>query len=145
MEEHFLEPVLQCKSEIHVALGNLRVRTAWLSEEFLNTLGKMASQPNRAIGQHLHALIAAQRLEVGEIKLETAVSRGDNLRNLTAVRIFAIRRQAHDLAFVPVLRVADEFTDHRIETAQRVGEKDAIQHLDVVPLTARHHGRHEPS
>ena len=60
-----------------------------------------------------------------------------------AVSIFAVRRQAHYFAFVPVLRVTDELADHRIETTQRVWEKDAIQHLDVVALTARHHRRDE--
>ena len=69
MENHFLEPVLQRKGEIHVALRNLRVRRARLSEYFLDAIGEMTSQADRAIGQDLHPLIAAQRLEVGEIKL----------------------------------------------------------------------------
>src|SRR5467141_2388371 len=76
VEEYFLEPVLHCECEIHVALRNLRVRTAWLSEEFLEAIGEMTSQADRAIGQNLHALIAAQRLEVGEIKLEATIFPG---------------------------------------------------------------------
>src|SRR6266566_4145959 len=73
----------------------------------------MARKADSTIGQDLHSLIAAKRLEIFEIELEVAVLQ------------------------------ADELTDHGVKTAERVRQKHTIQDFDVISFTARHHGRNE--
>src|ERR1700733_3816678 len=99
--------------------------TARFAEYLYHTIGKMAGKANRSIGQNLHALIAAQRLEVTRIQLKAVVFGLNNLRNLIPVRIFPIRREAHDFAFVTVLVVANEFANHGVNTTQRMRKKDS--------------------
>jgi hypothetical protein len=67
MKENLLETMLQRKGNIHIALSDFGVWSARLAEKLLHAMGKMAGEADGAIGQNLHAGIAAQRLEVAEI------------------------------------------------------------------------------
>ena len=59
MKKDFFEALLQGKCQIHVALRDFGMRLARFSEQLLHTIRKMASQADRAIGENLHAGIAA--------------------------------------------------------------------------------------
>src|SRR5579864_4305823 len=143
MEEDFLEPVLQRKGEIHVSLRNLGARLARFAEELLHLLGEMPRQANRAIRQNLHALTAAKRFEVTEIKLQTAVFGRHDLVDCIDVRFLAVWGKAHHLTLVAILRVTNEFANHRVHAAERMWKEDAIKNLDVVAFATRHHCRNE--
>ncbi len=119
------------------------MRLAGLAEQFFHAGGIMPRQAHGAVRQDLHPLIASQGLEVSEIKLEAAVLYRDGLADLLAVCVLAVGSQAHDLAFIAILVVADEFADHRVEAAEGVGEEHAVEHFDVVALATRHHGGDE--
>src|SRR5579864_3703061 len=103
----------------------------------------MAGQAHGTIWQDLHSLIAAKRLEVAEIELQAAILGRYDLLDLAAVRVLAVRCKAHDLAFIAIFRVADEFTNHRVEASQRVREEYPVQHLNLVSLTTSSHRRDE--
>src|SRR5437764_12051736 len=107
MKKNLFKTMLNRKCQIHVALGAFRVQAARFSEQFLHFFGEVASQANRTIGQHLHSLVAAERLKVTEIQLESAIPGRDNLPDLIEISGLAIWRKAHDLALVPIMRVAD--------------------------------------
>ena len=103
----------------------------------------MARQPHCSIRQNLHSLIAAQRLEVAQVELEAAVLWRNNFADLIAIRIFAVRGKTHDFAFVAVLAIADKFANHRVDTAERVRKKHALEHFDVIALATCHHARYK--
>src|SRR5437868_7857200 len=71
--------------------------------------------------------------------MEAATVGRNNLADLSIVRIIAIGREAHDFAFVAILRISDELAEHRIQTAERVRHKYAFKNLDVIAFTVRHH------
>src|SRR5438270_9965437 len=111
----------------------------------------MACQLHGAIRQHLHPLIAAERFEILEIKLKAARlcsqwpngHRGDKLTDLVAVGVFPVGREPHNFAFVAVLAVADELANHRVHTAQRMWQENALENFDFVSLTTGHHRGNE--
>src|SRR5580704_2449019 len=121
------------------------MQLARLTEQVLHAIGEMPRQAHRSIRQDLHPLIAAQRLEVTEIEMESTVFGYDDLAKLVAILIsvLAIRGEAHHFALVAVFRVADEFADHGVKAAKRVRQKHAVEHFDFVALTAGHHGGDE--
>ena len=49
MEEYLLEAMLHGISEIHVALGNFRMRLARMAEELLHPAGEVAGEPDCTI------------------------------------------------------------------------------------------------
>src|ERR1022692_1286043 len=93
----------------------------------------------------MHALIAAQGLEETAIEVEAAISQANNVVQLVAICVLAVGREAHHLAFISVLLVADELANHGIETAQRVGQENAIEYLNPIAFAAGHHGGNEVS
>src|SRR5579864_3827754 len=103
----------------------------------------MARQAHGTIWQDLHSLIAAKRLEVAEIELQAAILGRDDVLDLAAVSVLAIGSKAHDFALIAIFRIADEFTNHRIEASQRVRKEDPVQHVNLVALTASSHRRDE--
>src|SRR5579864_5186207 len=143
VEEYLFKSVLQRKGQIHVSLRNFGVRLARFAEQPFHLLGEMPCQANRTIRQNLHALIAAKRFEVTEIKLQPAVLWRYDLADFIAVRCLAVRRKAHHLTFVAILRVANEFANHRVYASERVWEEDTIENLYVAALATRHHRGNE--
>src|SRR5260370_38587337 len=143
MKETLLETLLQRECQVHVALRNLGVRAARLAEYILRPVRKVARQLHSAIRQDLDSLIAAERLEIAKIQSESAVRRRRDLADLVAIRVLPIRRQSHDLAFVAVVAVADEFANHGVNAAQRVRKKDAIKNLNFVAFATGHHRRNK--
>src|SRR5690349_9427797 len=105
----------------------------------------MASQAHGAVGQHLHPLITAKRLEVAEIELKPAIHRRHDLRNLTTISFLAVWCESHNFAFIAIFRVADELANHGVDAAQRMRKKDAVDHFDLIAFAARHHRRDEVS
>ena len=105
----------------------------------------MPRQANRAVRQHLHPLVAAERLEITEIQLEAGILRRNDVGDLVAIRVPAIRGQAHHFTFIAIFQIADELADHRVEAAQGVRQENTLQHFNVVALAARHHGGDEVS
>src|ERR1044071_2500181 len=103
----------------------------------------MASQAHGTVGQHLHPLITAKRLEVAEIELKPAVLRRHDLRSLTTIGVLAVRCESPNFAFIAIFRVADELANHGVDAAQRMRKKSALQHFDLITLAARHHRRNE--
>src|SRR5262249_22742899 len=108
MKKELFEAVLQRKCQIHVALRDFRVRATRFSEQLLHLVGEVTSQTDRSVRQYLHSLVAAERLEIAEIELESAIVRRDDFTDLVETGRLAEGRKAHDLTFVTVLRVADE-------------------------------------
>src|SRR3954447_14181812 len=100
----------------------------------------MPGQCNRAVRLDLHSLIAADGLEVIQVKLRAGGASHEQLANLLAVSIFAVWRQSHDLAFVAIFVVADEFANHRVEASKGMRQKNAIEDVDITALASRHHG-----
>src|SRR5690348_11603030 len=96
-----------------------------------------------AIARDLHSLVAAERHEVIEIQLEVSVPRKDDFADGLAVSVTAIGGEAHDLAFIAILLVADELAHHGVKAAQGVGNENAVEHLDFISLAACEHGGHE--
>ena len=99
----------------------------------------MARQLNGSVWQHLHTLVAAERLEIAQIKLKATIFRRYDLADLFAISVFAVRSKSHHFAFIAVFAIADEFANHGIETAQRVRKEYAVEHFNLVALTAGHH------
>ena len=122
MEEDFFETMLQGEGQVHVALRNLGMRPARLAKQLFHAIGEMARQSHRAVGQHLHALIAAERLEITQVELEAAILGRNDLANLIAISIFSVGSEAHDLAFIAILAVADELADHGVESCRASAE-----------------------
>src|SRR6266567_6196330 len=143
MEEHFFEAVLQSESQIHIALRDLAMRAARLAESLLHKVREMARQFHRSVRQDLHSLIAAQRLEVAQVKLETAILWRHNFADLVAVSIFTVGSEAHDLAFIAVFAVSDEFANHGIDAAQRVRQEDAVENFNLAAFATGHHRGNE--
>src|SRR5215467_5970463 len=110
------------------------MRATGISEQLLHLLGKVTSQAHRSIRQHLHTLVAAERLEVTEVELKAIILRRNDFADFIEVGGLAVRRKPHDLAFVTVLRIADELADHRVHAAKRVRQKNAIENLDLISL-----------
>src|SRR5579862_7374417 len=100
----------------------------------------MAGQAYGAVGKNLHSGIAAERLEITEIELETGVGRRDDSLQLPAIRITAIRRETHDLAFIAIFGVADELADHGVCATERVREEHTIQNFNLAAFAASGHG-----
>src|SRR3954452_6944632 len=71
--------------------------------------------------------------------MEAAIVGRNNLADLSIVRITAIGREAHDFAFVAILRISDELGEPRIQTAEGLSNKYALKNLDVISFTLRHH------
>src|SRR5208282_607826 len=145
MEEHIFEAALHGVGKVHLALSDLGVRWTWMAKSLDHTIGKVVRQSNRTVRQNLHSLIAAQRFEETVVKIEAAVFWTNNFGQLFAQCVPSIRREAHNLAFIAVLRVADELANHRIETAERVRQENSIEHFDLIAFAARHHGGNEVS
>ena len=72
-----------------------------------------------------------------------AISKAENLSNFLAVSIISVRREAHHFAFIAVLAVANELANHGVEAAERVRQKNAVEHLDLIAFTPGHHGGNE--
>ena len=103
----------------------------------------MPRQADRTVFTNLHSLITSQWLEIFQIQLEAVLQQANNFADLLTVSILAVRREAHDLAFVSILVVSDEIANHRVERPQRVWQKNAIENFDLISFTAGHHGRDE--
>ena len=75
MKEDFLETLLHGESQVHVTLFDFGMRLTRLAEQLLHAVGKMSSQGDGAVGEHLHSLVATERLEIIKIELEAAILR----------------------------------------------------------------------
>src|SRR5690242_814467 len=118
VKEYFLEDVLHRVGKIHVALSNLSMRFTRRPKQFLHLPGEVRRKLDGSIFQHLHALVTAQGLEIVKIEMEIPVLEADNLGNVAAICVFAVRSQPHHLAFIPVLPVSDEFANHGVKAAE---------------------------
>ena len=103
----------------------------------------MAGQFHRTIVQDLHSLIAAEWLEITKVKLEATIAGPNDLADLVAIGVLAIRREAHHFAFVAILAVANELANHGVDAAQRVRQEHAIENFNLVAFATRHHRRNE--
>ena len=140
VKNNLFKPLLHRISQVHVALRDLCVRLARRAKPFLHAVREMPRQTHRSVRQHLHPLVRPQRLEVTKIQLEARAHRLHQSAHLLQIRWLAIRRKPHHFAFIAIFRIPDEFADHRIETAERVWQVDAIEHVNLIALAARHHG-----
>src|SRR5579859_791547 len=121
------------------------MRLSRLAKKSLHSMREVPGQLNGPVGQHLHALIAAQWLEITQVELKPAALCGDDPVDLADIGFCAVGCQPHDLALISVLCIADEFANHGIEATQRVRKKDTLQHINLIALTACHHGGDEIS
>src|SRR5205823_8774758 len=143
MKKNFFKAVLHGKGNIHVALGEFRIWLARLAEQFLHATGEVPSQVNRTVGHYLHALVAAEGHEVVEIQMEVTVTKLDDLAQGIAICLPTIWGKPHNFAFITILFIADELTQHGVEAAQRMREKHTVKDFNVISFAARHHGRNE--
>src|SRR5579864_477714 len=143
MEKDFLETMLHGESQVHIALRNFGVRLTRRTKHLDHAARKMPGQLHRPIRFDLHAFVTAQWLEKIEIELKTGVTGHEQLANLLAKSVAAIRRQAHDFAFIAVFVVADKLANHGVKAAERVRQEHAIKHLNVASFATSHHGRDE--
>src|SRR5437870_13845166 len=114
-KNHLLKVVLHAEGEIQLRLSDLRVRRGRFSEEFRHAFREVTGEDHCPVRLNLHSLVAAKRLEIIKIELEAAVFEPNNFANLAAIRVLAIRREAHDLALIAVFLIADEFADNSVE------------------------------
>src|SRR5579862_382099 len=114
-----------------------------LPEKLLHSVGEVAGQLPGAVRQYLHALIAPEWYEIFQVQMEAAILWCHHFADLIAIRLLAVGRKAHHLAFIAVLCVPDEFTNHRIDAAERVRKEDTIENFNFVAFAARHHGGNE--
>src|SRR5580692_11605057 len=145
MEEHIFEAPLHGVGKIHFALSDFGAGLTRLTESLHHPRRKMVGQTNRSVRQNLHSLIASQRIEETGIEIKAAISQADYFTERIAEPVLAIGREPHDLAFISVLWVADEFANHGVETAERIGQENTIEHFDVIAFASGHHGRNEVS
>ena len=79
--------------------------------------------------------------KVVEIEFKAAIlANAHNLAHLVEVDRLAIGRQPHHLALVTIFGKAQPLGDGGVEDAQRVGEVDLVQHLQLVALAHPPHG-----
>src|SRR5579859_7374924 len=145
MKEDILKAVLHGVSEVHLSLGDLRIRLTRRPEQLHHASGEMPRQLDRPIRLDPHALIAAERFEKVEIQRKSRIPGHQQFANLFAVSVAAIGRKAHDFAFIAIVAVSDELANHRIKAPQRMGQEYSIEHLDVSAFATRHHGGDEIS
>src|SRR5215813_49727 len=100
MKEDFFEAVLHCIGEVHVPLCNLSPWLTRRAEQLNHASRKMPRQYDRTVRFDLHAFIAAERLEELEIQLEARSAGHEQLAHLLNIGVFAVRSEAHDLAFI---------------------------------------------
>src|SRR5438270_11029551 len=105
----------------------------------------MAGKLHCSIRHDLHALVAAERLEVTEIELKAVLDCPNDLRDVLAVGRIPVGRQTHDFAFVTIFAVANEFANHGVEAAKGMGQENAVEHFNFVAFTTSHHGGDEIS
>src|SRR2546423_13319070 len=143
MKKDFFEATLHGIGQVHFALGYFGVRLARRTKEFFHAVREMPRQPDSSIGQHPHPLIAPQWLEVVEVELKTSVSKKGNFTHLLTISRLAIGSESHDFAFIAIFLIADEFANHGVEAAQRVGQIDSTENFNLVVFAAGHHGGDE--
>ena len=77
--------------------------------------------------------------EIVEIEREAAAFHAHNVAHRLQHRRLAVRRQAHDLVFVAVVREPEELGDGRVEDAERVREADLTVDVDALVIAAPPH------
>ena len=93
VKKDFFETMLQGEGQIHIALRDFGVRLARLAEQSFHPIGKMARQAHRSVRQNLHALIAAQRLEITRVQLESTILGSNDLAELIAIRRYPCHKE----------------------------------------------------
>ena len=81
--------------------------------------------------------------EVIEVQLEEAAELHQPAHLSEVRRRVAVRRKPHHLSLVAVLRKAEPLRDRRVVDAERVWERHALEHLEVVVAADGEHRRRE--
>src|SRR5690348_11308583 len=115
MQKYFFKPLLHGISDVHVALGNFAVRQPRRAQEIDHSGRIVTSQLDRTVFLNGHALRAAERHEVIEIKMKGPVVKRNDLANGIAISRPSIRGEAHHLAFIAILAITEKFAKHGIE------------------------------
>ena len=105
-------------------------------------LGVDAADRRRAgVPGHVDAFLVVR--EVVEVELEQRPVELHELAHLREVPRRPVRREAHHLALVAVVRKAEPLRDGGVEDAERVRVDDALEHVEVVAVALREHRRRE--
>ncbi len=90
---------------------------------------------------HVHAFLVVD--EEVEVELEDVALRTHDPPHLVEKARRAVRREAHHLALVAVLREAEPLGDRGVEDPERVREQDALEHAERGSAALREHRRGE--
>src|SRR5262249_7734098 len=139
MERDFFEPQLKTRGNDLLALRQRCSRYARRTKAPRKFIGKDSPDHGRtAVPGHLDTF--GMMPEALEIQTKLSVVFGaDDVTKLIDVAWLAVRRQAHHLAFVPVMRKAQKLRRGRIDDAGRVRVLDLAQNVDRLPCSLGPH------
>ena len=138
-----LEHGLQRAGDVLVVLRQLARRLARRPEDLLEARREDAADRRRPLRpRHVDAAVVVR--EVVEVQLEELAVQLHEVAHLRAVHVrLAVRREPHHLPLVAVLREAEPLRDGRVVDAERVRERDTVEHLQPVAATDRDERRRE--
>ena len=126
-----------------MALRQLLLRPARRAEQPAEGRGIDQPQLRRAVLPG-HVDPFGEMAEEAQVEGEGAVRpRRDQRSDLGGERGLAVGGEAHHLVLVAEAQEAQILGDRRVEEAERVGEMDAVEHLDRVAAPQGHHGGDE--
>ncbi len=143
VEVDLLEALLQRGGDVHVPLLDRIARLAGRPERLDEPVGEDRRDRRLAlVPDHVDALLVVG--EPVEIEEEEVFVRRDDVAQRPAVRLrVAVRREAHHLPLVSVVREAEVLGQRGVEHPERVREEDAVEHLDRAAAADRGEGRAE--
>ena len=143
VEVRLLEHRLERRGDVLVVLRQLGARLARRPERLLHPVGEQAADRRRLlVPRHVDAFLVVH--EEVELELEAVAVELHELAHLRQEALgVAVRREAHHLALVAVLREAEPLRDGRVEDPERVREEHALEHLEPVAAAVAEHRRRE--
>ena len=133
-----LEHRLERRGDVLVVTSvELGARLARRPERLLHPVGEEAADRRRLlVPRHVDAFLVVH--EEVELELEAVAVELHELAHLGQEALgVAVRREAHHLALVAVLREAEPLRDRRVEDPERVREEHALEHLEPVVAAVR--------
>src|ERR1051326_5616965 len=143
VKANLFQSQLRARGDVAITIQKLLARCAWWSKEVRILIRKDAADHRRTfIPRHLNSLgVMAKVIEV-QTKLPVLFGAND-LAKLVDESRPAVRREAHHLAFVAVMRKAEKLCCRRVDDAGRVWILNLAKDVDRVSLTQRPHRRDE--
>ncbi len=142
MQVCLLDHRLRRGGDVVVELDELAIGLAGGAEQLDHAVGVDPADRRRAVVPvHVDAFLVVR--EVVEAELEQGPVELDELAHLREVARLAVRREAHHLALVAVVRKAEPLGDGGVEDPERVRVEHALEHLVAVAVALGEHRRGE--